>query len=122
MPECSSKRNLHRASSLFEIRLRKVVACVILWYNLICPMHTTSLRKVGGSIMMALPPAILNLLQLHAGATVGLAVEEGRLVVLPTQPTRYTLEELLAQCDASAEMSTEDFTWLEGLPVGNELL
>ena len=46
-------------------------------------MHTTNLRKVGGSIMLAVPPAILDLLHLRAGATVGLAVDQGRLVVEP---------------------------------------
>jgi antitoxin ChpS len=34
-------------------------------------MHTTSLRKVGGSIMLAVPPVILDMLHLAAGATVG---------------------------------------------------
>ena len=42
-------------------------------------MHTTSLRKVGGSVMLAVPPAILDLLQLQAGSSVGLAVADGRL-------------------------------------------
>ena len=45
-------------------------------------MHTTNLRKVGGSVMLAVPPAILDLLQLQAGATVGVAVTDGRLVCL----------------------------------------
>ena len=85
-------------------------------------MHTTNLRKVGGSIMMAVPPAILNLLHLHAGATVGMTVDHGRLVVMPTQRPSYSLEELLAQCDASSEMSVEDREWLESKPGGNELL
>lgn len=85
-------------------------------------MHTTNLRKVGGSIMLAVPPAILDLLHLHVGATVGLVVDHGRLVVEPTPRVRYTLDELLAQCDASAEISEEDRTWLDSKPVGNELL
>lgn len=85
-------------------------------------MHTTNLRKVGGSIMLAVPPAILDLLHLHAGAMVGLAVEQGRLVVDPTPRPRYTLDELLAQCDASAEISAEDHAWLDNKPVGRELL
>ena len=37
-------------------------------------MFTSNLRKVGDSIMLALPPAILDMLHLHAGATVGLTV------------------------------------------------
>ncbi len=85
-------------------------------------MHTTSLRKVGGSIMLAVPPAILDLLQLHAGAIVGLTVDRGRLVVEPRPRPRYSLDELLAQCDASAEVSEEDRAWLDGKPVGSELL
>ncbi len=85
-------------------------------------MHTTILRKVGGSIMLAVPPAILDLLNLNAGATVGLAVDHGRLVVEPSLKPRYSLDELLAQCDASDAISEEDRAWLESKPVGSELL
>lgn len=84
-------------------------------------MHTTNLRKVGGSIMLVVPPVILALLHLRAGATVGLAVDHGRLIVEPTSRPHYTLEELLAQCDGSAEMSEDDRAWLDSEPVGSEL-
>jgi len=85
-------------------------------------MHTTRLRKVGGSVMLALPPAILDLLNLQAGASVGLAVADGRLVVDPAPRKRYRLDELLAQCDADAEFSAEDRAWLDDAPVGRERL
>lgn len=85
-------------------------------------MHTTNLRKVGGSVMMAVPPALLDLLHLQAGATVGMAVEHGRLVIEPKPRPRYSLDELLAQCDASAELSIDDREWLDMKPVGGELL
>ena len=85
-------------------------------------MYTTNLRKVGGSIMLAVPPAILDLLHLQSGETVGLAVENGRLVVEPKPRKRYSLDELLAQCDASAEINEEDRAWLDDEPVGRELL
>jgi antitoxin ChpS len=85
-------------------------------------MHTTKLRRVGGSVMLAVPPALLDVLHLAAGAKVGLAVDNGRLVVEPTARPRYSLDELLAQCDASAEVSAEDREWLDGRPVGGELL
>lgn len=85
-------------------------------------MHTTNLRKVGGSVMLAVPPAILNQLHLQAGATVGLAVDGGRLVVEPKPRPHYSLDELLAQCDASAEVGVEDRAWLDDKPVGRELL
>lgn len=85
-------------------------------------MHTTSLRKVGGSVMLAVPPALLDVLHLAAGATVGLAVDHGCLVVHPNPRPRYTLGELLAQCDPSAEISADDGEWLHARPVGGELL
>ena len=84
-------------------------------------MHTTSLRKVGGSVMLAVPPAILDLLHLQAGATVSVTIDDGRLVIEP-QRSRYTLDELLAQCDASAEVSAEDRVWLDDKSGGKELL
>lgn len=85
-------------------------------------MHTTTLRKVGGSIMLAVPPALLDVLHLSAGSTVGIAIDNGRLVIEPKRRPHYTLEELLAQCDPSAELTTEDREWLDAPAVGNELL
>ena len=85
-------------------------------------MHTTNLRKVGGSVMLAVPPAVLNMLQLRSGATVALVVDGGRLIVEPQARRRYTLDELLAQCDQTAEPAQEDREWLDARPVGRELL
>ena len=85
-------------------------------------MHTTNLRKVGGSIMLAVPPALLDILRLRPGAKVGMAVENGRLVVEPQQRPRYTLDELLAQCDPEATRSTEEREWLDDKAVGDELI
>jgi antitoxin ChpS len=85
-------------------------------------MHTTNLRKVGGSVMLAVPPAILDLLDLRVGTSVGLVVDGGRLVVERQSRPRYTLEELLAQCDESAAVSVDDRDWLDGKQVGDELL
>ena len=57
-------------------------------------MYTTKLRKVGGSVMLAIPPAFLDVLRLHAGAAVALSVDDGQLVVEPQVRPRYTLDEL----------------------------
>ncbi len=85
-------------------------------------MHTTNLRKVGGSVMLAVPPTLLDILHLRPGAKVGLAVQGGRLVVEPQQRRRYTLEELLAQCNPKAPRGKEDREWLDSKPVGGELI
>lgn len=85
-------------------------------------MYTAHLRKVGGSIMLAIPPAILDVLRLRVGATVGLAVDHDHLIVEPASRPRYSLDELLTQCDASAKISKEDRAWISSKPVGGELL
>lgn len=85
-------------------------------------MHITNLRKVGGSVMLAVPPAILDLLQLQAGATVGMAVDDGRLVVEPNPRRRYTLAELLAESDYSQPQPPEEREWVDAPAVGDELI
>ena len=85
-------------------------------------MHTTNLRKVGGSVMLAVPPALLDILHLHAGALVGIAVKSGRLVVEPRERPRYTLDELLAKCDPKARRSKEEREWQDAKPLGRELV
>jgi antitoxin ChpS len=85
-------------------------------------MHTTTLRKVGGSVMLAVPPAVLDILDLHAGAIVGVVVDGGRLIIEPQRPLRYSLDELLAQCEPAADAAGEEREWLAGSPVGDELI
>jgi antitoxin ChpS len=85
-------------------------------------MHITNLRKVGGSVMLAVPPALLDILQLQPGAKVGITVENGRLVVEPQQRRRYTLEELLAKCDPKARRSKKEREWVGSKPIGGELI
>ena len=85
-------------------------------------MHTTNLRKVGGSIMLAVPPALLDVLRLSAGAKVGLTVDNGRLVVDPQARPRYTLDELLAASDYNQPEAAADRQWIDAKPVGGELL
>ncbi|MFN3326816.1 MAG: AbrB/MazE/SpoVT family DNA-binding domain-containing protein [Bryobacteraceae bacterium] len=85
-------------------------------------MHKTHLRKVGGSVMLVVPPAILDILQLRPGAQVGLTVDKNRLILEPQQRPRYTVDQLLAQCKPKARHSRADREWLGSRPVGSELI
>jgi antitoxin ChpS len=85
-------------------------------------MYDTKIRKVGGSLMFAVPPALLSVLALKEGSTVGLEVEAGRLVVHPNTRPRLDLSDLLAKCDFSVPVSPEDEAWLTSRPVGDEIL
>lgn len=85
-------------------------------------MYTSNLRRVGGSVMLAVPPAILEMLQIESGSAVHMAVESGRLVIEPGVRKKYSLQELLSQCDASAPISGEDGTWTASTATGKELI
>ena len=85
-------------------------------------MHTTNLRKVGGSVMLAVPPALLDALGVGADSVVDLAVSKGKLVVEPKRRRRrYTLEKLLAQCNPKSPFE-KDRSWVANAPVGRELI
>lgn len=85
-------------------------------------MHITNLRKVGGSVMLAVPPAILEILSLKAGAPVSLAIDEGRLVMSSRCRPRYRLADLLADRGSSDEMPSDDRDWTSSAAFGDELL
>jgi antitoxin ChpS len=85
-------------------------------------MHTTNLRKVGGSVMLAVPPALLDVLHLTARSKVGMAVDNGRLVVEPRPRPRYSLAELLAASDYSQPQPPEEREWVDAPAAGREPL
>ncbi len=84
-------------------------------------MHKGVLRKVGGSVVVSLPPAMLDQLQIGASSIVGIAVQGNRIVIQPQKRPRYSLAELIAASDnAAPEVADDD--WTSGGPVGRELL
>ncbi len=85
-------------------------------------MLTSTLRNVGGSVMMAIPKSVLDGLGLAANAKVALSIEQGRLVVEARPKPKYTLAELLAQCDPTAPEDDRDEARETMEPVGREIL
>ena len=86
-------------------------------------MHMTKLRKVGGSVMLAIPPDLLKLVNLQVNDDVKIGVENGRIIIGPRIRPSYTLDELLARCNEEDFVITaEDRAWDEAKPVGKELL
>ncbi len=85
-------------------------------------MHITSLRKVGGSIMLVVPPAILEQLHLQAGSSVSISLDGEKLVVESSVKPRYTLTELLQASDYSQQQSASDAEWTKSPAIGRELI
>jgi len=80
-------------------------------------MIHTNLRKVGGSVMLAVPPSLLKTLGLEAGKEVSLKVRDGKLLVEPRTKPSYKLADLLAEHET---MQLEQDAWNDMKPTGRE--
>lgn len=79
------------------------------------------IAKWGNSLGLRLPRALADRLGLAPGRAVEVRAEGDRLVVEAARP-RYTLDELLAQCDAKAPLGKGDRAWVQSPPKGRELI
>ena len=84
-------------------------------------MITTKIQKWGHSMALRIPAKTMQAWGVVGGQSVALNIEGGTLVATPT-PKRYTLAELLAQCDLTQPVTTEDREWLDAPAVGLEAL
>ena len=84
-------------------------------------MHKAKIRAVGGSAMVAIPPAMLDTLNLAPNSNVELSIEGNRLIVAP-QPRkgRIGLAARLALCDFTKPASKDEREWIDALRVGRE--
>lgn len=71
-------------------------------------MHQTSLERVGNLVMLTIPEELLETLKLSEGTKVEMVIADQKLVVTPVAEPRYSLAELLSQCDPSMELSEEE--------------
>ena len=81
----------------------------------------TNLRNFVNSVGLVIPKPVREALHLRAGQTVTIEqTAQGGLLVSPCRKT-YSLEDLLAQCDADAPMPQEVVDWENMPPVGEEV-
>jgi antitoxin ChpS len=80
-------------------------------------MLTSTLRNVGGSVMVAIPKPLLEGLGLSANEKVSMHIDHGNLVIAPRPKPRYVLADLIAQCEP-----TTDYEWDQAVPVGREVI
>ena len=85
-------------------------------------MSTTTLRTAGGSVVMAIPKRILALVNLQSGSVVDIDVKDGHLVIEPIKKPHYKLADLLAQCDFSIPIGTDEQGWLDAPDIGLEAI
>ena len=78
------------------------------------------LRKYGNSTVAVLPPLVLKDLGLAAGQAMSLhTTGDGKIIL--ARKRKYTLDDLLAQCDPEAAPPADMELWNAAKPVGQEV-
>ena len=72
--------------------------------------------------MVAIPPGLLDELDLKPDASVDMTVKSGKLLLEASARPRFTLDELLAQCRPASPMDSDEREWLESPPAGREII
>ncbi len=88
----------------------------------------TRLKKAGGSLMTTIPAAARNMLHLRDGQEMAVSVEGAKVIfepvtteAKPVRRSKYSLEELVAQCNPEQAVSDEERTWQNTPAAGREI-
>ncbi len=82
-----------------------------------------TVKKWGNGAAMRIPAGVLEAAHLELDQAVDVREEAGRIVIEPVRARpRYTLAELVAQCDTKKRLSREEREWIDAPPVGREVL
>ena len=77
------------------------------------------LKKMGNSTALIVPPPVLRDLGIKAGQPMSLeTTADGRIVITPKR--KFTLAQMLAQCDPKAPPPADLTAWETARPVGGE--
>ncbi|WP_250692382.1 type II toxin-antitoxin system antitoxin ChpS, partial [Escherichia coli] len=74
----------------------------------------------GNSSGMVIPNVVMKELNLRPGQSVEAQVSNNQLILTPIS-RRYSLDELLAQCDMNAAELSEQDVWGKSTPAGDEI-
>lgn len=83
-------------------------------------MATATLRTLGGSVVLAIPPSLLESLRLQAGSKVEIDLAGDTLTLKPARK-RYTLAELLEGMEEGDTLPI-DQEFENAPPAGSEVL
>ena len=79
-----------------------------------------TIKRWGNSSGMVIPNVVMKELNLRPGQSVEAKVSNNQLILTPIS-RRYSLDELLAQCDMNATELSEQDVWGKSTPAGDEI-
>jgi len=77
------------------------------------------IQKWGNSAAVRLPAVLLEQIGASAGSSLNADVRPGGVLLTPAR-RKYSLDELVAQCDQKAPQPADLAAWVEAKPVGRE--
>jgi antitoxin ChpS len=79
------------------------------------------LKKMGNSTALVMPPPVLKDLGIGVGHHMTLdTTADGKIVLTPKR--KYTLADMISQCDLTAPAPADLSLWAVARPVGQEVL
>lgn len=79
------------------------------------------LKKMGNSTALVMPPPVLKDLGIGVGQHLSLSTTPGGQIVL-TPKRKFSLADMIAQCDLKAPPPADLGLWDQAKPVGGEVL
>ena len=79
-----------------------------------------TIKRWGNSSGMVIPNVVMKELNLRPWQSVEALVSNNQLILTPIS-RRYSLDELLAQCDMNATELSEQDVWGKSTPAGDEI-
>lgn len=79
-----------------------------------------TIKRWGNSSGMVIPNVVMKELNLRPGQSVEAQVSNNQLILTPIS-RRYSIDELLAQCDMNATELSEQDVWGKSTPAGDEI-
>ena len=79
-----------------------------------------TIKRWGNSSGMVIPNVVMKELNLRPGQSVEAQVSNNQLILTPIS-RRYSLDELLAQCDMNATELSEQDVWGKSTRAGDEI-
>ncbi|EHL8313230.1 type II toxin-antitoxin system antitoxin ChpS [Escherichia coli] len=79
-----------------------------------------TIKRWGNSAGMVISNIVMKELNLQPGQSVEAQVSNNQLILTPIS-RRYSLDELLAQCDMNAAELSEQDVWGKSTPAGDEI-
>lgn len=77
------------------------------------------IQKWGNSAAVRLPAVLLEQIGASAGSSLNADVRPDGVLLTPAR-RKYSLDELVAQCDQKAPQPADLAAWVEAKPVGHE--